>query len=258
MIDYSLIRHTDSPFEQGRPVGVVWWSPRDRAIRSRILREDERPRLSPRRLVDHAVKLLKSYVESGSVPYHAGPKDDPAELLKAATELFGPHSIRFDKPKQADVKDEDLGMELLFEACVQPERAEEEEHLRIDSFLSRALGKTSPLFKSRATVSGFDRRPVPVKKLAESLNFTIVIDAVNLAARDAERNLEAMLLRGSEITEHAPAMHKEVKLMLGYLESPGGLNGEAKLIEYGKSKGLPLVSLGDHNLEQWADRYLRN
>jgi hypothetical protein len=127
--------------------------------------------------------------------------------------------------------------DLLYEAIVQPDRSNLEKKQRVDQAINESLGKLSRQF-TRGTVSGYMGRAVPVKRFYENNQSLLILDGVNLASQDAEKEADALVSRLQRIyAARGGQERRSVTACVGYLTSPGGLNGEAALVEWIRERG---------------------
>jgi hypothetical protein len=81
-----------------------------------------------------------------------------------------------------------------------------------------------------------------VLRCAADEGHAVVVEAVNLTATTAERDVDALASRLLRIREGNE--QRDVRFVLGYVASPGGLNGEAVLKEWIEHKvGTPMFNL---------------
>jgi hypothetical protein len=173
---------------------------------------------------------IDGWIENRSLPY-----EPPS--LRLLSHSWWEHvqkllqfSVRLDSISLLNVSDPEEEAETLFEAIVQPHVSRKRKVERIDRAVANALGNLSSSFASHVKVPGFHGRQVKVLRCATNRNRTVIVEAVNLASRDAEIDADALYGRLSRI--RANQSKQEIRFVLGYLASPGGLNGEKALKEF--------------------------
>jgi hypothetical protein len=143
------------------------------------------------------------------------------------------HSVRLSEPQAIDVsEDPDTNLEMLFESIVGPHRQRQEQHERIDRALARCLGDELASVFERADLDGFGGREVRVTKAYKGRRGWVVLEGVNLAGQDAEREMDATTCRLQRLRRGKQA--GEIEIILGYIASPHGLNGERSLVEFAR------------------------
>ncbi len=219
------------------PVGVILWENNGAWYRIRLPEPEEHVVGIPPVKAQPYLELVKSQIEGwikqGDLPYDQ-------EALKPLSHAWWQHvekllrfTVRIDGIRIIDCQDPEDEIETLFEAIVQPRVSRRDKLERIDTAVSRALGSVSSFFH-RGKVPGFGGRGVKVLRCAESRQRLVVVEAVNLASRDAETDADALYGRLSRIREGQQG--REVHFVLGYLASAHGLNGETALKEFIEAK----------------------
>jgi hypothetical protein len=87
-------------------------------------------------------------------------------------------------------------------------------------------------------VNGYKGRDVEVHRFKTGSDKLLIIDGVNLASVNAEVEVDALvskLLRIKAGSENNP-IQRTLRLCIGYLASPHGLNGEATLVDWIQEK----------------------
>jgi len=80
-------------------------------------------------------------------------------------------------------------------------------------------------------------RAVTVKRLFRSPDKWVIAEAVNLASpQNAEDDADALTSRAMRVSEGARAAHVRAEFLIGYVASPGGLNGEYALKKWIEDK----------------------
>lgn len=249
---------TDADRDVTIPAGVVLWNNDGTWHQFRLPFEDEQVPDLPARAGAY-LSVVKSQIEgwirSGHLPYEPHPfKPLSHEWWEHAQKLLQ-HSVRLDTIRLLDVNDPEEEMETLFEAVVHPRVSRRQKAERIDRAVTGALGTLSRFFTSRAKVPGFGGRKVKVLRHAANQQRMVIVEAVNLASRDAEIDSDALYGRLSRI--RAARSQQEVRFVLGYLASPGGLNGEKALKEFIEAEiETPMFDL-DRQKDEFQEAALR-
>jgi hypothetical protein len=128
------------------------------------------------------------------------------------------------------MKDRERELDLLFEAVVQPMISSERRLKRIDGAIADALGDAASHFRRSVGVQAFKGRDETVLRGVVGTEAAVVIEGVNLAAASARRDADALVSKLLRIRE-APA-GVPLRVVVGYVTSPGGLNGEADMRDW--------------------------
>ncbi|MBI3910935.1 MAG: DUF3037 domain-containing protein [Armatimonadetes bacterium] len=217
------------------PVGVVLWSRADRHPRFRLPSEGERIEDVPIQTVMPYLRAAQTQIEAwlrrGQLPYQTEPLESLSDRWWEHVRGLMQFTVQIDPPRPVDCVRPDEEMETLFEALVQPVKTARERAQRIDGAVKAALGRQYVTrFKRQQRAPGFRGRPVSVLRMAEGRNAVVVVEAVNLALKTAERDSDTLASRLRRIQENSTK--RKVRLVLGYLASPGGLNGEGVLKDW--------------------------
>lgn len=229
---YAVFSYTIDPARGTEvPIGIALWSKEHRYADVRLIEGDER--LNSFRHRDHPyVDLVKekvaSWMSQGSLPYYDGHVEPWDNRWWAHVKDLLVHRTRLSEPRPIDLTSPERDLELLYESIVAPHRPEQERAVRVDGEITRCLNDLAGKFISRRAVLGYGDRPVTVTRAYEGRCATVVIEGVNLAADpDASSDLAAgKLLR---IRDGHP---RPCQMIVGYLTSPGGLNGEKVLVDF--------------------------
>jgi hypothetical protein len=228
------------------PVGVVIWNQQEKWLRFRLPKEGERidgvaiATAAP--YLDVARSQIEGWLHHGKLPY-------AREALRPLSDAWWDQvrrllqwRIRVGPVQPIDCRQPEEEIEALYEALVQPHAPARERVRRIDGAVGRALGQTLAVRLHRGTVPGFHNRPVSVLRLTADERHAVIVEAVNLAAATAERDSDALTSRLLRIKKSGAL--QEFRFVLGYIASPGGLNGEAALKEWIEEEvGVPLYDL---------------
>lgn len=240
--NYSIFNFvTDSMKGTSVPVGVALWSPYPEFCKIRLIKEGEKTRgLPPRALpfIQLTEEKISEWMKTGAIPYAKG-ELNPAnsEWWRHVSRLLI-HNLRVSDPRPIECRNPDDELELLYEAIVAPVKSKQERVGKMNGVLTRALGQLAAKLP-QGSVPGFGGREVWVRRHAENDQSLLIVEGVNLAATTAEKDADALVSRLQRILEAAPGTgktHKLIAVMVGYLSSPEGLNGEAALRDWIEEK----------------------
>ncbi len=219
------------------PVGVILWNNDGSWHQIRLPEPEEHiPGVSLVKACSYlelAKAQVEGWIEQGELPYSQTPLQPLSQAWWQHVEKLLRFTVRIDGIRIIDCQDPEDEIETLFEAIVQPHVSRQDKVKRIDTAVSRALGSVSSYFH-RGRVAGYGGRDVKVLRCAQSRQRLVVVEAVNLASRDAEADADALYGRLSRIQEGQP--EREIHFVLGYLASAHGLNGEKALKSFIESK----------------------
>jgi hypothetical protein len=139
----------------------------------------------------------------------------------------------------APLHNREMDFESLFEAIVQPLIPAEQKKKRIDGFVTSALGSTSRLLKRGTQFAAFGGAQEVVLRGAIGARGGVVIEGVNLAGTNARKDADALVSKLLRIKAAPSAISMHV--VVGYVASPGGLNGEADMRDWIREKVTPDV-----------------
>lgn len=227
---YAVFSYTDTTHGIEIPVGVALWSPERQFADVRLVGSDEslekfKQRDAP--YVDLVHEKVRHWMKSGHLPHcdaHLEPWDNAwwthvRELLIHRTKISEPRPIESSNP----AKD----LDTIYEMVTAKARPVRERATRVDGAITRCLNDLSQKFVARKAVPGYHGRSVTVTRAYEGRHATVIIEGVSLAADpDAASDLavgKLLRIRNSERT---------YKVIVGYLTSPGGLNGERVLVDF--------------------------
>ncbi len=215
---------------------MIWSDPQGE-VRIRVAEPGERVRgirPSTSTFIQLAKRKIEHWVATESLPY--APDDLSArsnEWWRHLSKLLV-HNVRLSPPRAIDCVDVDKEIDLLYEAVVSPIRERRERTSKIDKQLTKALGPMEARLIKGSGVAGFEGHIVPVHRFKEDEYNLLVIEGVNLAGATAEQDADALVSRLLRIKERQFA--KKIIACVGYLTSPSGLNGEAFLINWIRTK----------------------
>ncbi len=218
------------------PIGVALWSTQMQWAKVRLVDPDEK--LERFRGSDNYsfVALMREklgqWMQTGHLPYAEGSlKPHESEWWRQVRNILV-HRIRLSEPRPVDCSDPDSELEPLYESIVSPYRAAREQRSRVDGEITRCLTELSGKFKKGDEFPGYGGRKVRVLRSFKGPQTSVVIEGVNLATSHAEKESDSVVSRLLRLLE----AENRVELLLGYLSSPGGLNGEKVLVEWIKHR----------------------
>jgi hypothetical protein len=223
----------DEPRGRSLPVGVVLWSPQRRWVRLRLVGEDEKLKgLDPYKDLPIARLVhgqMQRWIETGRLPHAAEPMAPYEDRWwRHARELLV-HRVRLSEPRPIDCRDPDQELEPLYEAVVAPHRPPREQRTRIDGEITKCLRHLADQFKARQRVPGFKGREVQVLRGFHGPRGWVIIEGINLATTQAELLADATASKLMRVRE---GVERDCDVMIGYLASPEGLNGESVLVDW--------------------------
>ena len=236
---YSVIRVSlDDRRDHTVPVGVVAWHTTNAWYGWRWLAKDEKVRgvdAPTRRLMRITKSQIQRWADARKVPYEPAPVEPTsARFWKAVSEILST-AVRLDLPKAMEPMDEpDAQVEALFEAVVQPTQPKERQAQRIDSAIREALGQLADHIPTNPRLSAFGGAEEQVRRGLTTDRGILLVDGVNLAAKKARKEADALVSRFMRIREGY--RNRRVQIIVGYASSPGGLNGEAHMCDWMREK----------------------
>jgi hypothetical protein len=182
-------------------------------------------------------KELWNWVEASEMPYgRTSVLPNTDSWWRHVAKLLV-HQVRASEPRPIDCLNPSEEVESLFEAVVGPQQPARERAQRIDRALTKCLGNLARKL-DRGSVNGYKGRDVEVHRFKTGSDKLLIIDGVNLASVNAEVEVDALvskLLRIKAGSENNP-IQRTLRLCIGYLASPHGLNGEATLVDWIQEK----------------------
>lgn len=231
---YSVVRiAVNEERDETTPVGVVAWDS-DRLWYSwRLLAPDERVGgvyAWNRKFLEIVREQLGRWADARRVPYAANPVEPSSDRFWEAASKVLTTSVRLARPRAMDpMKEPDDEIEALFEAVVQPKQPPKRQSRRIDGQISRALGSVAKDLPKKVRVAAYGGAREQVRRGAVTDRGVLLVDGVNLAAREARDAADALVSRFLRIRE---AQERQTHIVLGYTSSPGGLNGETHMRDW--------------------------
>jgi hypothetical protein len=215
------------------PIGVALWSSERRSVAVRLVQPNEHlMRFHVQEhypFVDVVREKIAQWMQKGRLPYaeQACEPHDTAWWSHARQLLI--HRIRLSEPRPVDCADPEQELEPLYEAIVSPYRGAKESRARVDGEIRKCLDGLANKFRSRQELAGYGGRRVRVMQSFDGPTGTVVIEGVNLASPQAEIQSDAVV---SRLLRLRAGTKKRLEVLVGYLASPEGLNGEKVLVDW--------------------------
>lgn len=241
---YSIIRAVlDARRGETRPVGVAVWDTPRQWYAIRVLQAEERVGgISPSRQIQASLvdTQVSKWASEGRVPYagagHQPWRTDFWEAVRRAMTS----GTQFDEPRPMEpLRVPDDEVESLFEAIVQPAIKPERRIQRIDGAVTRALGSLAKRVPRNAVVAAYHGATETVLRGLSGRSGLLVVEGVNLAGSGAKDDADALASRMMRI--EAAHTSGTLDVVVGYTCSPGGLNGEAYMMEWLRERITPHV-----------------
>lgn len=233
---YAVIRMvTDALRGTSIPVGAVAWNSAREWHQLRLLSGRERlDGVTPERSLLLLVlkEQLSRWTKEQRVPRFSGTLTPwSSEFWRAAGEVLST-GIRVDAPRPMEEIVGDDDFDLLFEAIVRPRRRASSRRSRIEGRLRNVLGPVlTRKTISRLEVPAYHSAQEKVLRGAVGDRGIVLFEGVNLAGRDARRDADALVSKMLRIFEGAQT-RPTVRTIIGYMASPGGLNGESHMRDW--------------------------
>jgi Protein of unknown function (DUF3037) len=224
---------TDKPRGASLPVGVVLWSPEKHWVQMRLVAEGERlTGLDPHKdlpIVRLVHDQIQRWIGTGDLPHMTDVRSPYSDRWWRHVRDLLVHRVRLSEPRPIDCRDPEQELGPLYEAVVGPHRPATERRTRIDGEISKCLNHLASRFRSRQRIPGFKGRDVSVLRAFHGQRGWVVIEGINLASREAEGQVDAT---ASRLMRLQAGVHEDCEVMIGYLASPEGLNGESVLVDW--------------------------
>jgi len=178
-------------------------------------------------------KELWNWVRTSEMPYADRSVVPHSDMWWKHVAKLLVHQVRATQPRPIDCLNPTEEIESLFEAVVGPRQPAKKKAERIDRALTKCLGSLARKL-DRGSVNGYKGREVEVHRFKANSDRLLIVDGVNLASADAEVEVDALvskLMRIRAVSKNGRSQ-QSVKLCIGYLASPHGLNGEAVLVDW--------------------------
>jgi hypothetical protein len=215
------------------PIGVALWSAQRRWIGLRLAGKDERlARFNSREHYPYVALVrekIQGWIDSLNLPYHAYPAAPFHTEWWAHARKLLIHRIRMSEPRPIDCAEPEQELGPLYEAIMSPFRALREQRTRINGEIRQCLNGLEEKLKPKQELDGYGGRRVKVLRAFTGPSGTVVIEGVNLASPRAEQQSDAVVGRLLRVRE---GERNKLELLVGYLPSPEGLNGEKVLVDW--------------------------
>lgn len=217
------------------PVGVIIWSSDGGIFRYRVPARGERVRGVEMRDIDFHLQItlrqITAWRDRGHLPYMTVEASRFSEAWWNQVRRLLDFRIKLGAVLPIDCQDPSEELDPLYEAVVKPEVQRNIHEERVDAAVKRALGVAAARFRRRDVI-GFGGRPITLQRCASDSSRVVSVEAVNLAATTAEHDADALSGKLMRIKDGEDAKSRAFTFILGYLTSPGGLNGEAALVHH--------------------------
>lgn len=215
------------------PIGVALWSPESQWVKVRLVRERERLRQFNDRQYRPFVELVHQKIDQwlspGKLPYSEQSLCAHTDDWWKHVRRLLVHRVRLSEPRPIDCRDPDEELEPLYESVVSSHLSPREQRKRVDGQIRECLDTLARKFLSRQELDGYKGRPVKVLRSYRGKKGWVVIEGVNLATRQADMETDATV---SKLLRLREGLQEEAKIIIGYLASPQGVNGESVLVEW--------------------------
>jgi hypothetical protein len=249
---YAVFKYVkDAQRDLTVPIGVALWGSDRQLAYMRFIKKNEKiahiSKADDLPYIDLVARNLKEWLDKKELPYQQfelSPNSDA--WWKHVRDLLV-HRVRVSEPLPVDCKNPETELEPLFTSLVKPDALEDATE-RIDSVLRNALGDQLASKFHRGHVSGYAGKPVNAMRVFSGKSGDVILDAINLSGKDAAESADEMVgkLQRSRLNGNGLLpKSRPVLAIVGYISSPGGLNGETYLKtwieEGGKAKVFDLL-----------------
>lgn len=226
------------------PIGIILSAPDQDYLRFRLPRDGESipgvPSAKAKPVIDLARTKIEYWLKTGEVPYAKQPLEPLSQSWWDQVRKLMQFRVQIGAVQPIDCLNPEEEIETLYEAIVKPQLSPQARAERIDGAVTRALGELASRFRYGKSIPGFGNRPVPVLRHTADAEHLVVVEAVNLASSSAEKDSDAMTSKLLRIK----AVNTNVRVVMGYLASPHGLNGEEPMKRWMEEQvGIPLFDL---------------
>jgi len=219
------------------PIGVALWSPERQWVKVRLVEEKERLKQFKSQehfpLANLVREKIQQWIAAKELPYCDQPVTPSVDAWWRHVRDLLVHRVRLSEPRSIDCHDPEEELEPLYESVVSSHRSQRERRTRVAGEIGRCLHELPPAvcqkFKARQTLDGFGGREVKVLRSYRGNQGWVVIEGVNLASSKAEEETDATVSRLLRLRE---GVKKNAEILIGYLASPEGLNGERVLVDW--------------------------
>ena len=225
---YVVLRYVyDARRELSVPAGVIVWGGPEGEVTFRTLANEERiPELKGHDagfFLDDTVRRIRHWLDEKQLPFaetQPSPLSDDWWLL--AKRILH-HRVQLSPPMPLECLDPEKETDLLFDAVVAPRQPARRARDKMASRLDECLGAHLRRYFKRRPTAGYSKRSTIVTRLYETPRTRLVVEGINLARpKEAERDTYCLVGKAHWIRDD----EKDAVFIVGYVASPGGLNGE--------------------------------
>jgi DUF3037 family protein len=243
--NYAVFRYIkDAKRDLSVPIGVALWSQDFSWARVRFIQDNERVagvnKTTDLPYVQLVARKVNSWLSQRKAPYLSGDVTPERDQWWQHIRNILVHKVKISEARSIDCINPERELELLFRDVVRGLSDQEEHRGRIDHIVLKCLGTLASQFEA-GEVHGFAGKPVKVMRHYLGTNATVIIEGVNLSSENAPDETDALVGRLERVRAngHGPLVDSErpVVAVVGYLSSPGGLNGETYLKEWIEQRG---------------------
>lgn len=233
---FSVLRLSVDPLRGvSIPVGAVVWDADREWYKVRVIHPTERVvGITPERrlLVEYAERQLTRWANRKVIPYMEEPAEPWSSAFWEGVQKALTTGVQLDDPKAMEPITSMDEVDLLFEAVVQPGQRSDTTRNRMEGALSRALSPyLAKVTKPRLPLPAFHAAQEHVMRGVRGETGVVVLEAVNLAGKHARRDADALVSRLMRIREGLGS-DERMHTIIGYMASPGGLNGETHMRDW--------------------------
>jgi hypothetical protein len=214
------------------PVGVALWSEERQSYGLKMLDQKDRIRGFRNDLSWRFLALAKDqlkYWETAGIPYGGDAKPWSDTWWRVVRGVFV-HELQLSEARTIDTDEPTKAVDALFESVVAPHRHETARATRIAGIVHEALGDLASCFDYRAPMPGYGNRSVRVMRAYQGRYGAVVVEGLNLSVH-GQADINTWQVLGKLRLLLAGPDRKRVAVVVGYLPSPEGLNGEKALVE---------------------------
>ena len=219
------------------PIGVALWSPEKDWVDFRLVGEKERLKQFKSQqdfpFIRLANEKIRHWLTCEKLPYAEQPLQPSSDSWWRHARQLLIHRVRLSEPRPIDCRDPADELEPLYEAVVGAHRSEKEARTRVDGLITKCLDNLSGKFQARRELAGYRGRHIRVLRSYEGKKGWVIIEGVNLTSPKADYETDAAVSRLLRLRE---GLKKKPQVLVGYLASPEGINGEEVLVDWIRTK----------------------
>jgi len=187
--------------------------------------------------IDLVARKIRGWIAAKHLPYQVGDLQPTTDECWRHLQRVLTQTVRLSEPLPIACDDPSSELKALFSQVVH--LAPSDESLRIDGLVTRSLGKKLSLKFHRGAVDGFGGKPVSVMRLFRGVRADVVLEGINLAGREADKDADAIVgkLWRARSADGTYANGRRLIAVVGYTTSGGDLNGNSALVTWIASKG---------------------